>query len=170
MNRNRKIYCGNNRNSIGDKKIGNRYECLKAGISLGKKLPIDETYLQPYDPIDNRKPYCGLQEELPNDTYDHLGSLKECHSVGVGVGKRQKASEQINISSEPVNNFSFWSINLIMILFFIILFLVFYFLKPSFILKDNTKNEIDWQKFGPDLSVLALLLIIIRIIILKFYA
>jgi hypothetical protein len=50
MNRNRKIYCGNNRNSIGDKKIGNRYECLKAGISLGKKFAAVKTVGPIQDP------------------------------------------------------------------------------------------------------------------------
>ena len=89
------IYCGNNRNNPkvvnGQQRIGTKYTCLRAGIGVGKNLPYDPSYLNEYIPIDNRRIYCGTHR-LP-ENYDYSGSLRECYTIGVGVGKRLKALE-----------------------------------------------------------------------------
>jgi hypothetical protein len=160
------LYCGNNRNhpKLLNGVLGTRYSCLKSGIGVGRNLGFDSSYLNDYDPIDNRKAYCGNNQELPED-YNHFGSLMECYRKGVGVGKKQKSQmRQYNFQNkndEPKKLIRFsYKIELILLLLFLV-FLVFYFLKPKFIKKEQGKEEIDWKKFSLYLIALAFLIIII---------
>jgi hypothetical protein len=88
------IYCGNNAHHPplinGQKTLGTRNECLQKGIRIGNSLPVDPYFTLPYAPIDKTKKYCGSLANVPSG-YDRFGSLHECYSSGVGVGKRQKA-------------------------------------------------------------------------------
>ena len=88
------MYCGNNRNSIELRTrrqvIGNRYGCLRKGIGVGLHvLPLDLSYNDEYVPIDNRKIYCGREDNLPAN-YNILGTNDMCFRKGVGVGKKLK--------------------------------------------------------------------------------
>jgi len=38
-----------------------------------------------YEPIDDRRMYCGKQHRLPRG-YDYMGNLAQCLQKGVGVG------------------------------------------------------------------------------------
>ena len=88
------IYCGNNRlhkrllNSSAV--IGERYSCLKKGVGVGLNLPFDREYAEAYEPIDNTRIYCGTKMRLP-EGYHRFGENHECHRIGVGIGKSQKA-------------------------------------------------------------------------------
>lgn len=163
------IYCGNNANHQsllnGQKRLGTRYECLMKGKAIGLSQPVDPNFMIPYSPIVNDSKYCGNTDVLPNG-YNRFGSLDECYRVGVGVGKRVKASgidriEHINMNIHKNNPilvplFLFLSI-------FSIFFMSFYFIKPSIITKtkpDGT-NEIDWFKFVPYLFSFSMILIFI---------
>ena len=90
------IYCGNNRRSrkltSGRYRIGDRLSCLRKGVYIGENQPYDEEYAGDFEPITNRKLFCGNSNMLPED-YDDFGSNSECLRIGVGVGKRKKASQ-----------------------------------------------------------------------------
>jgi len=72
--------------------IGSRYLCLKNGIGVGLSLPYDPDYEDEYEPIDDRKYYCGDKSpgHSPPEGYDAIGSNAICHRIGVGAGKRLK--------------------------------------------------------------------------------
>jgi hypothetical protein len=84
------IYCGNNsldRDLLsGNQLLGTRYGCLRKGIGKGMNSPYDVKYTGDYFPIDQRKIYCGNQNELPNG-YDIMGNLPQCLQKGIGIGK-----------------------------------------------------------------------------------
>jgi len=89
------MYCGNNRLSrklANGAQIGDRLGCLRRGIYIGLNLPYDEEYTGQYEPIDNTRLYCGTRLNLP-ENYDRIGQNHECHRIGVGIGKRIKASK-----------------------------------------------------------------------------
>ena len=182
------IYCGNNRLDSdivnGTSELGTRYSCLRKGIGTGLYLPLDPKYIGPYEPIDDRKIYCGDREILPNG-YDRFGNLSQCLQKGVAIGKRQKALDgddddnnvndnnlnDNNVNNNNVNNniyrnlfnkkFKYYLIFIILI----IIFLLFYYLKPSIILQKNSNEKIiDWRKF-----ILFYLLIVIPLSFFIFF-
>ena len=87
-----KVYCGNNRNARKGKPVGSRSQCLKVGIGKGRSLKCEASYGGPYDPIDNRKLYCGDQKIMPSG-YDILGSPSLCLKTGIGLGKSLRARQ-----------------------------------------------------------------------------
>ena len=88
------IYCGNNANHPdlvnGRRSLGTRHQCLRKGIQNGESMPLDPSFLLPYQPINPEKKYCGDLASLP-DGYDRMGGLYECYLSGVGVGKKKTA-------------------------------------------------------------------------------
>lgn len=156
------IYCGNNANYkgliSGTHYVGTNYQCLKKGIGKGKNLPYDSKYLNQYTPIDARKFYCGNSNVLPNN-YFADGSPSKCLSIGIGVGKAQRAS------MGPAAYMYFVRYILPYLLFIIfsgIFFIVIYFTKPNFFYTkdENKKRILDLKKFLPYFIIFMLLVII----------
>jgi len=92
------LYCGNNRlaNDLvnGNAIIGTRFQCLRKGYGAGYNSPIDPNFTTDYEPIDNRKIYCGDKQNLPNG-YDLMGNSPICLRKGYGVGYNKKQREHI---------------------------------------------------------------------------
>jgi len=84
------VYCGNNGAATNGKPIGTKHQCLKVGIGKGLYLPCERSYGGVYDPIDDRKMYCGDKIDMPPG-YDIMGSPSLCLKVGIGLGKAQRA-------------------------------------------------------------------------------
>lgn len=156
------LYCGNNANHPslinGNKQVGNPKDCLNKGISVGFNMPYDKNYIVEYIPIDDTKVYCGNDENLPYE-YDEFGSLKECFTRGIGIGKANKArfGYKNHIFYNYIVPFLLFS------LFFLTISGVLYYNKPSFITyndPNNTQNykKIDWSKFSLYLILLAIIL------------
>lgn len=86
------IYCGNNSQHFdllnGVKVIGDRHTCFKKGVGIGMHSGVDINAIGPYQPIVDRKIYCGKQQQLPQ-RYKTFGSNTECLQKGIGVGKRK---------------------------------------------------------------------------------
>jgi hypothetical protein len=177
-------YCGNNSRDAGlingTKTLGTRYSCLRKGIGLGKNQPYDPAYNMDYDPIDTRKIYCGKQNNLPAG-YDSMGNLHQCLTKGIGVGKKIKAEEYfIRNAEEDEEGDVFYDANMsprmknkiftnrkcvVFALLSVIVFVILYFTKPSFVLEnddEDTKKRIDWKKFSL-YYVLALIVLLILI-------
>jgi len=159
------IYCGNNAKSVdilnGSKVIGTRYACLKKGIGKGLNSSVDNNYIGEYEPIDTRKIYCGNAENLP-DGYDLIGSLPQCLQKGIGIGKKQKAHQQV---SQEMNYRIIIYITIYIILC-ISIFLILYFTKPDFISdKKNNKNVINIKKlllyYIPIIAVVGIIMFIL---------
>ena len=159
------IYCGNNAKSVdilnGSKVIGTRYACLKKGIGKGLNSSVDNNYIGEYEPIDTRKIYCGTTENLP-DGYDLMGSLPQCLQKGIGIGKKQKADQQVN----PEINSRIIIYITIYIILSISIFLILYFTKPDFISdKKNNKNVINIKKlllyYIPIIAVVGIIMFIL---------
>lgn len=146
------IYCGNNRNNkniiSGEKKIGTRYSCLKSGFGLGYyKIPIN-SYENKYVPIDTTKIYCGNSAELPPN-YDRFGTLRECHSKGVGIGllKKYNENEYEHIDFSFKNDRKYiLEIFLCWVFTSVIIGVMLYFKKPKFILNSNINSNINSKK------------------------
>jgi len=146
------MYCGNNADHqdllSGQSQIGNRYGCLRKGIGKGLHLPADISYLGPYSPIDQRKVYCGQQDELP-EGYDLMGSLPHCLQKGIGIGKRKKAME----SQFPLGGVLRRHHTLIMITSWFIMaagaFVLLYLLRPSAVISIDSQGvtQLDLKKF-----------------------
>lgn len=152
------IYCGNNALHTdllnGNKVVGNRYQCLRKGIGTGYEFPVDPDYGLPYEPIDNRKIYCGNQDILP-DGYDFLGNSPQCLQKGIGIGKLRKAQEELDLP-EIDNGFKKIKKNNIIskkykLIILIIIFIILYVLKPKIICQKeliiSSNKKIDWKKF-----------------------
>jgi hypothetical protein len=157
-----KIYCGNSANYngliTGTHVPGTNYQCMRRGIGIGLHLPYDESYTQPYAPIDGRKFYCGNAPAPPiGGGYFAIGSASKCQQIGVGVGKAQRAS------LGPPTAMFFIRFVLPYLLFFLIIgiiFIVFYYKKPNFLTKEdskNSKNIVDWGKFLPYYTISCLI-------------
>jgi hypothetical protein len=150
------IYCGNNALDSdivnGTSQLGTRYSCMRKGIGTGLNLPYDAKYAGKYEPIDNRKIYCGNGDNLP-EGYDRLGNLSQCLQKGVAIGKRQRALDgdgNINTNNNIIRNLFYGKVKYFLIfILLIVIFLLFYYLKPSIILQKNIENKkiIDWRKF-----------------------
>jgi hypothetical protein len=166
---NNTIYCGNNLLDpdvvSGRSVLGNRYQCLRKGIGTGLNLPFDEKYRGPYQPVDDRKIYCGLNNNLPLN-YFAFGSNHNCLQKGVAIGKSIKAN---NGSTSFFYKYLLLILIFIYIIFAIGLFLLLFYLKPkSFIYIDkNNKELIDWYKF---LTFYTIILLCISIIFYIFYS
>jgi hypothetical protein len=148
------IFCGSNQLNPkliangGNKTIGTRHQCLRKGIGVGLHMPLDITYNQPYQPIDQRKFYCG-DRELPPGYYAN-GTLQQCFSKGVGVGRLKVARR----------GWAYQNRSWIPFLFFYIILNTAFILgmiygKPSFILKES--KEIDWNILSPYIALFAIL-------------
>lgn len=181
------MYCGNNANHPGllngTQVVGTRYNCLLKGKQFGYSLPPDPSFTQPYAPIDPTKKYCGNSQNVPNG-YNRFGSLYECYLTGVGVGKKQKATQVLGapppavappaVAPPPVvpppvvpppppvpRIVSSYLIKfLIFAGMFLAFFFGFYYGKPSFIIDDTDPQhpKIDWSKFTPYLLSFSIIL------------
>jgi len=84
-------YCGNNaldrRLVDGSLVLGTRHGCMTKGIGKGRSMPVDNNYGGAYEPIDQRKIYCGANVNLP-DGYDRMGNISQCLQKGIGIGKK----------------------------------------------------------------------------------
>lgn len=164
------IYCGNNKLNkylLNNTKIlGTRYKCLKIGIQKGKSLPLDEDYLDLYEPIDNTKIYCGNSNSL-NNNYDRFGNLPECLQKGIGIGKKIKADESQNDGGDEHKYLNIFNIKfLFFIIFEIILFLILFISKPNFIIQNSDKKIKNSYK---KINVFNFLLVYISISIIIFF-
>jgi hypothetical protein len=182
------IYCGNNRLNEklvnGEQEIGTRYGCLRKGIGKGLNLPVDLGY-QEYEPIDDTRIYCGNKDELPRN-YDYFGTLPMCLQKGVGLGKHLRAirhNEEINdiesIDNDGLGNDNNSEIDIdeqgflqrniriikfvgIILIIGILLFIILYFLKPSFVIKkENDKDIIDWKNFSILYSIIMIIFMLL---------
>ena len=152
------IYCGNNvldNNLVnGNILLGTRYKCLKKGIGTGLNMPYDSKYTNDYEPIDNRKIYCGDKNSLPSE-YDTFGNLPQCLQKGVAIGKRKKALKGEPFLYNVLQNkkYTYYYRFVFGLFISLIIFLILYYTKPSFVLKNenislnNTEKIIDIQKF-----------------------
>ena len=177
------MYCGNNADNqdllSGQSQIGNRYGCLRKGIGKGLHLPTDRSYLGSYSPIDQRKVYCGQQDDLPGG-YDLMGSLPNCLQKGIGIGKRKKAMESqfpgrgIGMAMEsqfPGRGSPRHHRTLIMATTWILMasgtFTLLYLLQPSWVTITDPEGvtRLDLKKFIPIYIALCILLSIPFIIL-----
>jgi predicted nucleic acid-binding Zn ribbon protein len=106
-----RLYCGNNalHHSLvnGSAVLGTRRGCLEKGKQIALSQPPDPHFLQPYEPIDTTRKYCGNRDYLP-EGYDRYGGLYECFLKGQGVGKRMKAvdgMERGEYESDYINDY-----------------------------------------------------------------
>lgn len=158
------IYCGNKGNFTGLMSgthiLGTNYQCLRKGIGVGSNLPYDEKYRGIHVAIDDRKYYCGNSPVLPiGGGHFAIGSPSKCLAVGIGIGKAQRAR-----MGAPAFMY-FIRYILPYIIFFvlvIIIFSVFYLVKPKFLIKkDQYYNDIiDWGKFIPYYLLFCLIIFI----------
>ena len=166
------IYCGNNMNDSrivnGTHMLGSNYQCFRKGVGVGLHLPYDSMYNQPYNPVDDRKFYCGKSDILPEGgRYFAMGSPSKCLQNGVGIGKIQRAAMgPVSIYFRYILPFLF---------FFLIvgvIFLLVYFIKPKFLVKkdqDTGKDKIDWNKFIPYYIIVSSIVAIMVYKYMKFY-
>lgn len=163
------IYCGNNLNytglTNGTHTLGTNYQCLRKGIGRGLHLPYDPSYNGVYAPVDNRRYYCGNSPVLPaGGNHFAIGSPSKCLSVGIGVGKSQRAVMGRNY-------FLYYIKYVLYFLFVGIMFTIMYLIKPKFITKKDLKNKdiIDWNKFIPYYLLFCLIIYIFAQWFLKKY-
>lgn len=171
----------------GAKTIGSRNQCLRKGIGQGLNMPVDLSYNNPYHPIDPRRFYCGDNAALPLG-YTANGTLQQCFNKGVGVGRHQLAQQAIAgpiagpiagggvpviagpiaapiaapiagpIAAATSKYFLYYII--VFLLANAVFIISFLYAKPSFIIKDETKDkdvkEINWTVFSPYIAIFAL--------------
>jgi len=103
------IYCGNNRlhpsvyteqeDGETTHRLGTPKKCMEKGFFHGSRQPIDPSYAGRYEPLYNRRIWCGenplTDEELNNRNIDMNGSLVECYRKGFGGGKSRKAQQRV---------------------------------------------------------------------------
>jgi len=132
-NRHSNVYCGNNGANTNGKPIGTKNECLRVGIGKGLHLPCNPSYSGEYDPIDDRRTYCGNNEDLPDD-YDIMGSASMCLKKGIGLGMARRAEGGCGLRVKII-----WII--IWFLLSIVGFLLVYILRPGFVLEDDDEDN-----------------------------
>jgi hypothetical protein len=152
------IYCGSNRlnpqliGNGGTKNIGTRYQCLRKGIGKGLNMPVDQSYNDPYQPIDPREFYCGDDAVLPAG-YDANGTIQQCLSKGIGIGRHQ-------LAQNAFVNGTTWKKYIPFISFLVlhaIFILTVIYTKPSFFTKEvKGVREIDWVIFSPYIAIFSL--------------
>jgi len=112
------VYCGNNQNHSkivnGTHRFGTNYECLRKGIGTGRHMAYDPEFNNQYNPLDDRKFYCGNNQNLPNG-YFGVGSPSKCLQIGIGLGKVQRA-----LLGQP-SFFRRFRIEIILILLYIVI-------------------------------------------------
>jgi hypothetical protein len=137
------IYCGNNALHPdllnGTKRMGTRYECMRKGVGTGLNLPYDEEFNNDYEPIDDRKIFCGDRNILP-EGYDRFGNAPQCLQKGVGIGKKIKV--QRGIRNLPSSNNKI----MLFLILSILMFIIFY--NSSLFRYTNEEGEIiiEWNK------------------------
>jgi hypothetical protein len=172
----------------GAKTIGSRNQCLRKGIGQGLNMPVDLSYNNPYQPIDPRRFYCGNNAVLPVG-YSANGTLQQCFNTGVGVGRRQLAQQAVAgpvagpivlpvagggvpliaapvaapvVAVPPVATSKYFLYYYITVFLLVnaVFIISFLYAKPSFIVKDETKDkdvkEINWAVFSPYIAIFAL--------------
>lgn len=128
-------YCGNNKFKSGRR--GSRYECFKRGVGIGRNtLSLNTLKDGKYEPIVNRKWYCGNKRRAPRG-YGGLGSNSECLQLGFGVG--QQLGKWRN----------YWFYN---VLFFVLLFVL------TFLILWMRKTYSTIQMFGFSLGISLLII------------
>ena len=98
--------------------------------------------------------YCGDKDILP-DRYDIFGNLPQCLQKGVAIGKRKKALKGEPFLYNVLQNkkYTYYYRFVFGLFISLIIFLILYYTKPSFVLKNenislnNTEKIIDIQKF-----------------------
>lgn len=161
-----KKYCGNNANYVGLQNgtyvIGSNYECLKKGIGVGLHLPYDKSYTGNYNPIDNRKYYCGTSIEIPeNSDYFAIGSPSKCLHIGVGVGKIQNASRPRTF----LTRYKTYIPYILSLVITITVFIVLYKTSPKF-LSDRKIDPKNTTNYIYEMDVYKLILFSIGIFII----
>ena len=151
-----KIYCGNNaRDSqliAGEVEQGTPFGCMRKGIGIGLNLPYDARYNGAYEPIDDRRIYCGKSDEAPVG-YHHIGSLPHCLQKGVGMGKRLKAKRGFqNVLSPEPSRYRSFTTTILVTLWLVLsgcVFLTLYIVKPNVVMRvdHNNQKHIDWVRF-----------------------
>jgi len=176
------MYCGNNRlnsqliENGGQKILGTRYSCMRNGYGRGIHEPVDLSYNNPYQPIDERKFYCGNDEKLPEGYHD-FGTLHSCFLKGFGTGKKKRAQQGLPGPNPPVvpvapvvpvvpvapvvpNSYSKLIIYILLYLSLNAVFIIsMLYTKPSFITKED--HSIDWQKLSPYIALFSVVLLIV---------
>lgn len=98
----RKIYCGNNKLYkgllTGTHRLGTRYECFRKGYGIGihQDINVNESNVlreNNYEPIDERKMYCGNKERLPRG-YSFMGNTILCLDKGKRFGYFKKLKQE----------------------------------------------------------------------------
>ena len=157
------IYCGNNAQDpqliAGEVEQGTPFGCMRKGVGIGLNLPYDAKYNGAYEPIDERRIYCGKHDEAP-DGYHRIGSLPHCLQKGVGVGKRLRAEkgpqeEAQNVLSpkpsqyRPPRILPTVMLTILWLVLSVCTFLILYKLKPSVVMRvdHNNQKHIDWTQF-----------------------
>lgn len=164
-----RIYCGNNTENRnlrnGNLIIGTRSMCLRKGIGKGLNLPYDENSSGPYNPIDQRRIYCGDRNILPNG-YDYMGNLPLCLQKGIGIGKHRKTL----ISNRRIIMFIRKILPIILaMLGYIMIYLYLRISKPSVVTDQNNPQRIITRRFVVFYLILILLWTLILIIIWNFW-
>ena len=189
------FYCGNNGNSPllvangGNRTLGSRHDCLRQGIGVGLNMPLDPSYLNPYNPINNTRYYCGNAAALPAG-YDANGTLNMCHGIGIGVGRRKRAlaaplaggaaplaGGAVPLAGEAVplaggaaplaGGAAPLALYLICFVLMISIFVItMLYKKPTFIKKKDTE-EIDWYVFSPYIALFSIVVGIMLYVIYK---
>jgi hypothetical protein len=184
------FYCGNNGNSPllvangGNRVLGSRHDCLRQGIGVGLHMPLDPSYLNPYNPINNTRYYCGNAAVLPAG-YDANGTLNMCHGIGIGVGRRKRAAAAplaalpplaggaplavappLVVPPAPLAGGSVAIYLICFVLMISIFVITMLYKKPTFIKKKDTE-EIDWYVFSPYIALFSIVVGITLYIIYK---
>ena len=189
------FYCGNNGNSPllvangGNRTLGSRHDCLRQGIGVGLNMPLDPSYLNPYNPINNTRYYCGNAAALPAG-YDANGTLNMCHGIGIGVGRRKRAlAAPLAGGAAPLAGGAVplaggavplaggaaplaggaapLALYLICFVLMISIFVItMLYKKPTFIKKKDTE-EIDWYVFSPYIALFSIVVGIMLYVIYK---
>uniref|UniRef100_A0A6C0LVC1 Uncharacterized protein n=1 Tax=viral metagenome TaxID=1070528 RepID=A0A6C0LVC1_9ZZZZ len=163
------IYCGNNALdpslANGQNIVGTRYGCMKKGIGRGMHMPVDPNYGN-YQPINNQKVYCGNGNNVPGGYVSH-GTLPQCLTKGVGVGKRIRFDQfMINGFSPPAIPVDHISGQILLVVFLcsvILSVIVLRRVKPEFILDED--DIVDVKLYVVSITIGLILTVLLRIVI-----
>lgn len=130
------MYCGNNKLNIRGRRVGSRHECLKRGVGIGLHSTPDPEYADGYEPIVDKKLYCGNKTRLPG-RYQVFGTPTECLQMGVGIGKRMRYLQGFVAYRKELTFFA--------TITFILSMLYYYTWQPSPMVNQVTKR-LKWSK------------------------
>ncbi len=165
------LYCGNNSAAqpllAGTSQIGTRYGCLKRGVGRGLHMPTDLNYLGDFQPIDDRKFYCGNRDNLPVG-YDGFATLSQCMQKGVGIGRSLKAKREAGIDGAGGTSISvsFLHVLIAVGVTTAIIALLLAALKPTLVLK-KTEPLVDWWRVVALSLVASLIMTVLEFVIAK---